>query len=244
MSKVKFCGMFLIVLILFAGCSDKDKVAWEKAKSLNTIESYDEYIRMSPKGKFLNDAIGQQKLLSGEISGKLIGKKTGQPISDAYVLLAKTVKDPNGEKRAQISKSLSIKSDSEGKFKFDKIQPGEYLLVYALSDEVKGSSTEWDNLLVKYVGPFICSYSYDKGVEKADDPFGGKAGILLRTPRSKFYIGDLIITKDGRTLIDPKEGAVTSAQYGLSIEYVDKKPSLLSIEQGKTIETTVKISGK
>lgn len=242
MSKVKFCCMFLVVMIIFAGCSDKDKVAWEKAKSSNTIESYDEYIRMTPKGKFLNDALGQQRLLSGEISGKLIGKKAGQPISDAYVLLAKTVKGATGEKSAQISKSLLVKSDAEGKFKFDKIYPGDYLLVYALPDEVKGSSAEWDNLLVKYMGPF--SRSEGKGMLKADDPFGGKAGMLLSAARSKFFIGDLIIKGNGQMLIVPSEGPAISAQYGLSIEYVDKKPVILSVEKGKTTETTIKISGK
>jgi hypothetical protein len=61
----------LILIFFFTACTSKDKTAWNEATTKNTIESFKEYMKQFPKGKYGADA--QTKIIS-------LTPKIGQPV--------------------------------------------------------------------------------------------------------------------------------------------------------------------
>src|SRR3989339_1096556 len=61
----------LISIFIFTACTSMDKAEWNEATTKNTIESYKEYMKQFPQGKFVAEA--QTKIIS-------LTPKIGQPV--------------------------------------------------------------------------------------------------------------------------------------------------------------------
>lgn len=78
------------------------------------------------------------------VEGSLLNKDTGEPLAGARVILC-----PKGteETACVIDADLTSVTDSDGQFKITDVLPGEYVVLYNASGEIR---PEWDGMELEY----------------------------------------------------------------------------------------------
>ena len=124
---------------------------------------------------------------------------------------------------------MTAVTSADGKFEVTSVPPGTYVVVYGLFEEVEGNPQAWDELSVHYHSPVLDLTG------KTIDPFGGKKGVRISDEST------VDITSHG---ISVNTGFITSAEFGLSIEYRQHEPLTVSLTPGQTAQVTLDISGR
>lgn len=161
---------------------------------------------------------------------KLLLRENQEPIVGGSIFLCLIIDMEAEEPECILNNQLLVKTDVDGSANFDEIEPGSYLVVYGLPIEIKDSSQGLHGKAVTYKTSIAPSGPFGK----VTDPFGGSLDILV-SPE----VAEVVISGTGMFVTN---GAITSREYGLSIEYRDSNPTIIEVVAGEIIEITVEVS--
>jgi len=82
---------------------------------------------------------------SGELTGHIIGAKSGQPLANTQIILCLLSPDTSG---CTLQAAPTTRSDASGAFTLSDVSPGSYVLLYGMPDELVSSPAEWEGVVV------------------------------------------------------------------------------------------------
>jgi hypothetical protein len=181
-------------------------------------------------------------MASGILVGKLVGKKTKQPITNATVVLCTVIETEKEKTNCQLRTDMTAITSQDGRFSLTRIPAGTYVVVYALARDTPPQSL--NGMIVNYgfipAKPGTPYYpNPEKNLDMIPDPFGGSKGVQVS--------GNMFTALDNNYNIEGwimGDGAIRSNEFALTLEFVDKKAATVQIEDNKTIEIEVWVSGQ
>ncbi len=160
-----------------------------------------------------------QTPLQGNVQGKIEESVSKKQIAGATIFLCPIVSEYECELIANLNKT----SQNDGSFTFDAIQPGSYVVVYGLKEEINLTGKEWAGRKINY-----------QNLSALASSFSDKE-VLLTAAEGGMMLEDNVITK----IIG---GSVLSGELGLTLEFRDGKPLMIEARAGKTANIEITVS--
>jgi hypothetical protein len=178
---------------------------------------------------FNSISLAQEDTKTGCLRGVIMGADSNKALAGAALILCQSKSD--GE--CSIQAELIATSDEKGRFVFNLVPPGKYVVLY---DPLGKAVSTW-----KTINGLTINYklgqpkNFDSFMTKEFyETFGGGGAIVVRKGTKGAF-------KDGK--VASVDGSFTSIKFGLTIDFRDGKPPTVEIVQGKTVEIEIKARG-
>ena len=178
-----------------------------------------------------------------ELSGRIAGKDSKNPLSNVSVLLCKVKDNSVEEPVAVIDKKLSFTSDEKGNYKIAGVPDGYYILLIALPEERKATVDEMDKKEFHVNWPVMILNGKTGAMENVDF-MDANGGIKSRPDEIDINISEGYYKGEKNKNMYIKNGCIISEQLGFGMEYVDGKPESIEIVKAGKITKEIQISGK
>ena len=186
----------------------------------------------------------------GAINGHIVGANTGEPLKDAQIILCLLPETEGVNFLCTLQATPTALSDASGVFTFSDVNPGAYVLMYGLSDELASTPDEWGDVKVTKAKPCMrgMKNAVCQSLEAPEGLFWQAGGTYLGEVIFRLGVPDdetesTVIGTGGGTYTF--QGAVRSDHTGISIMVSDGELApVVRVQAGETTEIEWQAMGR